>query len=240
VLQARPYTATLVAAQPLSPRVRSLRFALSCERFDFSPGQFVSFVVPLPELGQDNVRSYSVASYPDGSNLVEIAVTHVRGGPGSTWLHGLAPGAEVNLSGPYGFFTLEQPPPAPLCFVATGTGITPVRPMLRRVFEAGTDRDVTLIFGVRHEEDILYGDEFSALGARHPNFRFLPTLTRPAPSWTGGTGRVQVHVDRLLVEPRRTDADVYVCGLRRMVDDVHARLKAAGWDRKKLHQERYD
>lgn len=241
MLEARPYVATVIAAERLSPSVRSLRFELSdCPRFDFSPGQFVSLVVPLPELGQDNVRSYSVASYPDGSNLIEIAVTHVRDGLGSTWLHELAPGTRVDLSGPYGFFTLDRPPGAPACFVATGTGITPIRPMLRRLFEVGTEHEATLIFGVRHEPDILYRAEFEALAGRHPNFRFVPTLSQPPPSWTGAAGRVQAHVERLLIEPRRTDVDVYLCGLRRMVDDVRARLKAAGWDRKKLHQERYD
>jgi CDP-4-dehydro-6-deoxyglucose reductase len=241
VWEARPYLATLVQAERLSPSVRSLHFALAdCERFDFVPGQFVSLVVPLPELGQDNARSYSLASYPDGSNRIEIAVTHVQGGPGSTWLHELEPGAQVDLSGPYGFFTLEQPPPAPMCFVATGTGITPIRPMLRRVFESGTEHDVTLVFGIRHEEDILYRAEFEDLAKRHAHFRFLPTLTWPPPAWSGATGRVQGHVDRLLIDARRLDADVYICGLRRMVDDVRARLKAAGWDRKKLHQERYD
>ena len=241
MLSARPYVATLVEAERLSPSVRSLCFLLAdCDRFDFLPGQFISLVVPLPELGQDNVRSYSLASYPDGSNRIEIAVTHVRGGPGSTWLHELAPGTCVDLSGPYGFFTLEQPRPAPACFVATGTGITPIRPMLRRMFELGTDHEATLVFGVRHEGDILYRAEFEDLAGRHANFRFVPTLTQPPPPWNGAAGRVQAHVDRLLIEAKRCDVDVYICGLRRMVDDVRARLKMAGWDRKKLHQERYD
>jgi len=232
--------AALVQSEKLSPLVKALRFELECDRFDFLPGQFISFAVPLPELGEDNARSYSLASYPDGSNRIELAVTRVPGGPGSTWLHEMRPGTRVNLSGPYGFFTIEAPPPAPLFFVATGTGVTPMRPMLRRVFEVGPDHEVTLVFGVRHEEDLIYRAEFEQLAGRHASFRFLPTLTRPGPAWRGQAGRVQTLVDDLLIDQRRTDMDVYICGLRRMVDDVRARLKTAGWDRKKLHQERYD
>ena len=237
-MPARPFLATVHSAEAMSPPVRLVRLEVEGEPLDFTPGQFLSLNVPLPELGDDNARSYSLASSP-GDRLLEIAVTLVRGGPASTWLHAVEPGARVHGSGPYGFFTLAESPGA-ACFVATGTGVAPIRPMLRRLLLAGADRAVDLIFGVRHEHDILWRSEFEALATGHPGFRFFPTLTQPPAGWTGDAGRVQALVDRLLVEPRRTDVDVYVCGLRRMVDDVRDRLKAAGWDRKKIHQERYD
>ena len=240
-MQARPYLATVRSVEPLSPLVRLLRFELDPgDSLDFEPGQFVTLRIPLAVLGPDDTRSYSLASYPDGSGLFEIAITLVRGGPASTWLHRIEPGTRIPLSGPYGFFTLAEPPPRAMCFVATGTGVVPIRPMLRRVFEAGGEHEVHLVFGVRHEEDLIWRAEFEALAHTHPGFHFHPTLTSPPPAWPGHVGRVQALVDRLLIEPRRTDVDVYVCGLRRMVDDVRDRLKAAGWARKKLHQERYD
>jgi len=240
-LQARPYVATLRGVESLSPIVRLLRFEIDGGGpLDFVPGQFVTLRIPLPELGQDNGRSYSLASSPDGSGLFEIAITRVRGGPGSTWLHGIEPGTQVQMSGPHGFFTLADSRPSATCFVATGTGVTPIRPMLRRVFEAGGEPETHLVFGVRHEADLIWRAEFEALARAHPAFRFHPTLTSPPTTWNGHVGRVQALVDRLLIEPRRTDVDVYVCGLRRMVDDVRDRLKTAGWNKKKLHQERYD
>jgi CDP-4-dehydro-6-deoxyglucose reductase len=235
------YTAVVTGAELLSPEVRSVTFSLrDTARFDFTPGQFVSLAVPLPELGADRLRSYSIASPPDGGASLEIAVARVAGGHASRWLHEVRPGAEVRLTGPYGFFTLESPPAAPLCFVATGTGVTPIRPMLRRVFEIGTPHDVTLIFGCRFEADVIWRAEFEALAARHDNFRFLPTLSSPGPSWAGSAGYVQQLLQRTVIDPRRAETEVYVCGLKRMVGEVVDRLKGAGWPRGKIHQERYD
>ena len=237
------YQAVLQKVDPLAPAVKALHFALSgCERFDFVPGQFVTLIVPFAELGdqEPGKRSYSLASFADGQPRVELAVTRVDTGVVSRWLHGLSVGARVQAVGPYGLFTLDRPPDADLCFVATGTGIAPFRPMLRRVFEIGTRRRVTLVFGCRHEEDILYRAEFEALERAHENFRFIPTLSRGAADWTGGRGHVQEHVERDFIAPRLTDTEFYICGLKKMVDDVRQRLKRQGWDRKKLHQERYD
>ena len=91
---------------------------------------------------------------------------------------------------------------------------------------------------MRHPHGLLYHEEFRALGIAHPNFRYLPTLTRP-----DGAGKVQPaafspHVLEALGE--RRDMDVYICGLREMVDDLRAQLKAAGVDRKRIIYEKYD
>ncbi len=100
------------------------------------------------------------------------------------------------------------------------------------------DRRFTLIFGVRHEQGLLYHDEWRALAAEYPNFDYRPTLTRPAENWTGRTGRVQQHTLDALGE--RRDVDVYICGLREMVDDVRLKLKETGLDRKRIIYEKYD
>ena len=71
-----------------------------------------------------------------------------------------------------------------------------------------------------------------------PTFRFWPTLSRADSSWTGRSGHVQSH---LLRSSRRTpDLDIYICGLKAMVDDVRAILKGLGFDRKQIIFEKYD
>ena len=72
----------------------------------------------------------------------------------------------------------------------------------------------------------------------HSNFDYQPTLTRPEPNWTGRTGRVQPHALELLGD--RRDVDVYICGLREMVDDLRLQLKERGFDRKRIIYEKYD
>jgi CDP-4-dehydro-6-deoxyglucose reductase len=77
-----------------------------------------------------------------------------------------------------------------------------------------------------------------SLAAECPNFIYQPTLTRPPDGWSGLIGRVQRHTLDTLGD--RRDVDVYICGLREMVDDVRAQLKALGLDRKRIIYEKYD
>ncbi len=142
---------------------------------------------------------------------------------------------------PLGYFVVRNPQ-RDAVFVATGTGIAPMRSMLESMLDAGLSHDdprqLTLIFGVRYEHSLLYRDEFERLAAGHPNFRFWPTLSRPEPSWTGRTGHVQRHLAEAVGE--RRDLDVYICGLKAMVDDVRVMLKGMGFDRKQIIYEKYD
>jgi CDP-4-dehydro-6-deoxyglucose reductase len=71
-----------------------------------------------------------------------------------------------------------------------------------------------------------------------PRFHFWPTLTQAGPDWTGRTGRVQTHLSEAIAE--RKDIDIYLCGLRPMVDDVRVILKGMGFDRKQIRYEKYD
>ena len=84
----------------------------------------------------------------------------------------------------------------------------------------------------------MFREEFEALSVQHENFHFLPTVTRPESNWTGRTGRVQPLLWEVLGD--RTDADVYVCGLKEMVDDIREQLKARGLDRKHIIVEKFD
>lgn len=122
--------------------------------------------------------------------------------------------------------------------IATGTGIAPFRGILQQHLREYPDRQFTLIFGVRFELGILYREEFEAMEHAHPNFHFWPTLTQPGPHWTGRTGRVQNHILQAVGE--RRDLDVYICGLKAMVDDVRPRLKEMGFERRRIIFEKYD
>lgn len=235
------FEAVLTRVEVLSPQVKAFHLRLEgLESFHFVPGQFITLKFPLPELGEENKRSYSIASFAQGQPRIELAVTRVDTGSVSKWLHSCVLGTRLPGSGPYGVFTLEAPPEASSCFVATGTGITPIRPMLHRVFDMGTTHPVTLVFGCRHVEDILYREEFEAMAREHKNFQFIPTLSQPNGTWTGSRGYVQELVESLFVSGRHTDTEFFVCGLTKMVEDIRLRLKHGGWDRKKVHRELYD
>lgn len=142
---------------------------------------------------------------------------------------------------PLGYFTLRHPGHRAV-FVATGTGIAPFRSMLLDHLPR-TEPRITLLFGVRYMEGLLYRDEFEQLEKKYQSFRFLPTLTRPTESWKGRTGRVQAHLDEALAlrtSEELPTVDVYICGLKEMVDDVRKELKQRGFDRKQIIYEKYD
>ena len=213
---------------------------LSGQGLDFIPGQFVSFSTQIHtgDAGAKEItRAYSIASAPrSAANRFELCLNLAPDGLFSHHLFRMKPGDTVEMRPPLGMFVLRQPPRDSL-FVATGTGIAPFRSMLKAHLSASSPQ-FTLVFGVRHESHLIYRDEFEELARQYPNFRFWPTLSRAQPSWTGRTGHVQQHLEEALAG--RRDVDVYLCGLKLMVDDVRSRLKAAGFDRKQIFYEKYD
>ena len=141
------------------------------------------------------------------------------------------------MTGPWGGFIFRQPVEDSV-LLATGTGIVPFRAMLLDQLARDPFHQFTLIFGVRYERGLLYREEFEQLARDHANFHFWPTISRPEASWTGRTGHVQAHLFQATGE--RRDMNVFICGLKAMVDDVRAILKSSGFDRKRIICEKYD
>jgi ferredoxin-NADP reductase len=230
----------LVEARVLAPAVRELTF----ERVDgqplaYAPGQWVNLFLPMPD--GDLKRSYSIASAPDGSPRASIAVTRVDGGVGSAVLHDLPIEAVVRAGGPHGFFARDAADPAPAVLVGTGTGFAPLRSMVLAALAAGSTAPLWVLFGVRHEEDVLWRDELARWPLEHPNVRVEVTLSRPQPTWAGRRGWVQEHLPELFAELASPDAHVFICGLERMVKAVRELARGGlGVDRKRVHVEKYD
>jgi CDP-4-dehydro-6-deoxyglucose reductase, E3 len=227
--------ARLIETAELCPEVRQFVFeAVDTDGFAFTPGQFVSLVHQFE--GREVTRAYSIASAPD-RNRFELCLNRVKEGVFSPWLFAMNPGDTVNMQGPLGYFVLRNPARDAL-FVATGTGIAPIRSILQANLAGPRTAQITLLFGARYPASILYRGEFDTMAALWPGFRFWPTVTRPDDTWQGRTGRVQQHLLEAIGD--RRDIDVYICGLREMVDDVRAVLKCVGFDRKQIIVEKYD
>lgn len=203
-------------------------------RLEFAAGQWISLSEVLN--GHRITRAYSIAS-PPGGNRFELCLNRVVDGHFSPYLFRLRQNDTVAMQGPLGAFTLRDPD-VDAVFVATGTGIAPIRSILFDQLRHPTNRQYTLLFGVRHENGILYRDEFEELARACPGFHFIPTLSRPGASWRGRTGHVQQHLREVIGE--RRDLHVYVCGLKAMVNSVRSLLKEWGFDRKHIIYEKYD
>jgi len=231
--------AKLLNWRELAPEVHHFEFEVpGITELSFTPGQFVSVIEPLN--GKEITRPYSIAS-PHWGNRFALCLNRVTEGLVSNYLFKLSPGDEVDINEPLGYFTLRHPGRRAV-FIATGTGIAPFRSMLLHHLPR-TQPQITLLFGARFEHGLLYRSEFETLAKEYPSFRFLPTITRPAESWNQRTGRVQAHLDEALAlhTPEEIfNVDVYVCGLKEMVDNLRRELKLRGFDRKQIIYEKYD
>jgi CDP-4-dehydro-6-deoxyglucose reductase, E3 len=228
------YTARVDRIDDLTHDVRAIALELrEPGEICFQAGQFVSFEVPKPGLPFPVTRPYSIASPPSHRHTIELLFNRVPGGPGSSFLFSITTGDPVSFRGPAGTFVLRDYPDRRLLFVATGTGIAPIRSMIHARLPSPTA--VTLIWGLRHERDLYYQEELAALAAHYPEFSYAITLSQPTPSWTGAVGRVQS-----LVETHAACVDdlaVYVCGGRDMISSVTALIRSRGVC--PIHREQY-
>jgi CDP-4-dehydro-6-deoxyglucose reductase len=220
------YTAEVSEIRDLTHDVREIRLRLvTPSEIQFRPGQFVSFEVAIPGFPRPGMRPYSIASPPSQTAWIDLVLNLVSGGPGSSYLFGLRVGDRTQFKGPAGSFYLRDST-KDLLFVATGTGIAPFRSMLATLHESRDPRPVTLYWGLRTERDLYYQVELSALAAAHPQFTFVPTLSRPTGQWRGRQGRVTELIEAAV--PTVQNLEVYLCGNGGMIKDVTAILNHKG------------
>ena len=221
------FTAKVVDIRQLTHDVRHIDLQLiEPEEIAFKPGQFVSFEVPDVRTGRTVTRPYSIASSPGSPGRISLLLNLVPGGPGSTYLFGLREGDTTTFAGPAGNFYLRDDPARELLFVATGTGIAPIRSMLLANVERANPRRVTLFWGLRSQRDLYYQKALARLATAHPGNVFITTLSRPQPGWAGVTGRVTTLVQQQIKDVKQLA--VYLCGNSGMIKEVTGIIQAKG------------
>lgn len=207
------------------------------EVFDFIPGQFVTLDLPIHEKPNKRWRSYSIASWPDGSNVFELLIVLAEQGLGTQYLfREVKVGSELQFRGAQGVFTLPPQLDKDIFLVCTGTGIAPFRSMVQyiRLHRLPFHR-IHLIFGCRKKEDLLYYEELKQLEKELPGFHYYPTLSRE--HWEGRYGYVHpVYMDLCRDRPA---AEFFLCGWKHMVDEAKKHIEEMGYDKKAIHQELY-
>jgi len=214
---------------------RSLFLSLtSGKHLRFVPGQFISITIPLGD--ETRSRPYSVASDPEDRGPFEICFNRVKGGRGVEWLFDRRVGDTLDFSGPFGSFTIDRAPDAELGFIAEGTAIAPICPMLKRALATSPASKIHLIYAAPDREHILYAVELEQLVRTAPNFSYESVIV-PAD---------QIY-DRLfeMAQSRWITADAdrtrhfYVCGVGKGVIRLRDLLRGAGYERRAVHYEQW-
>ena len=227
---------------------------VSGEPFDFKPGQFVTLDLPIHEKPNKRGRSYSIASWPDGSPVFELLIVYMESGKGTNYLFNeVRLGSELIFRGPLGLFTLPETIEKDLFLICTGTGIAPFRSMVHHILDHNVPhQNIHLIFGCRRLTDSLYQQEMEELQEQVPRFQYIPVFSREVPEnqqhliRTGYVHGIYEEICRKNLTTALPDipstvkpAQFYLCGWKNMIDEAKQRILALGYDKKSIHLELY-
>ncbi len=201
-------------------------------QFSFTPGQFI--MVNYKDAQGEFKRSYSIASDPEHKQYLELCVSLKEGGRGSALLAKVKKGSKLTINGPFGAFHLEEKQ-GEIILIAGGTGISPLRSMLKHLLNIKYPHKTYLFYSFKTEDDYLYREEFEKLAKENKNFVFVPICTQPGPKWKGEKEYVQ-NIFKKYAKGTK-DKDIYACGPVPMVDAVFQELKGFGFKDEQLHRE---
>lgn len=211
----------IASLERLAPDVMNVELRLPPNTdFRYLPGQYIDLIA-----SGGVRRSYSLANVRSAAGNLELHIRQVPGGALSHyWFEQARTGDLLRFEGPRGTFFLRDIEGLDVIFLATGTGIAPVKAMLMQLAQ-GTDasrpRSMRLLWGGRREADLYWKPE-----DLNPSVHYTPVLSRPEPGWTAASGHVQ---DVLLrSSPKLEHAMVYACGSSAMIDSARSALMAAG------------
>ncbi len=207
--------------------------------FAFKPGQYVDIILPG---GQR--RSFSIASPPHDSRILELHVRRVAGGEFSEWLFGADASRVadplITIEGPLGRFFYREAPVAagPLLMLGGGTGLAPLLSILRHVIEQKIARGLTLYWGVRGTRDLYADTMLRQMRKQAPQLRYVPVLSQPESQWRGRTG--YVHAAALEDLGDLAAYDIYCAGPPAMIEALRREFPAHGAQPDRLHCDSFD
>jgi CDP-4-dehydro-6-deoxyglucose reductase len=228
--------ARIERALPLSHDVMGLYLRLpAAEEFRFEAGQYIDIM-----LMGGRRRSFSIASPPHDSRLLELHVRRVEGGEFSAPLfNDTTRSALLTTEGPLGQFVYRSAV-APMLLIGGGTGIAPLLSILRHVIENGIEREMTLYWGVRAERDLYAQAVLEDLAARAASARlsYVPVLSEPTPEWRGARGWVHEAALQNIGDLKKFD--VYAAGPPAMIAAVRRDFGLRGVDPSRLFFDSFD
>ena len=230
IAQLRPLAADVMQVLLRLPAVEPLRF---------HAGQYLDVL-----LDGGRRRSFSIASPPHDSELIELHVRRVSGGGFTERLFGggatpLAAGSLLRIEGPIGQFSYRDGPGAAL-MVAGGTGFAPLKSMLRHALETGGRRRLHLYWGARHRSDVYEEALLLEWVRRYPQFSFTAVLSEATPAEAAHHRSGWVHEAVLADTADLSGCEVYAAGPPAMIEAIRSVFPNHGLTPGRLHFDSFD
>lgn len=212
-------------------------------KFDYKPGQFMTFVLEIN--GEQVCRSYTLSSSPSRPYSLMVTIKRVAGGLVSNYLiDHLQPGQRVRVLPPTGQFNLVDIPATKYLFLSAGCGITPMYSMSRYLTDTQIDADIAFVHSARSDADIIFKSSLETMVNRFNAFKLSYALESAAasllfsPKISFDIGRLTAQMLQTLV-PDVAERTVYLCGPEPYIQAVKALLAELNFDMNRLHHESF-
>lgn len=223
------------AVREATPGSRIVRLDLDSAPFTYQPGQAAA----IGPAGLPTRVPFSIASAPEETRQLGYIEFLIKVDAAGRWGNGFPPlsrGAKVAVFGPAGSFTFpEDPHEQRFAFIAGGTGISPLRSMIRHAILAGSRGRLRLLYSARTPRDFAYLPELRGMVKRGELEMWVSATREVGPKWRGERGRINTAQLAHLVDNPATLC--FVCGPAAMVADVPPLLQALGVEARRIRLE---
>lgn len=231
---------------PETSEAFTIRFEAPNDWLHYLPGQYIAIKVEIN--GESYRRAYSMSSSPIIDRFISITIKAIPDGRVSSYLKkNLIKGSSLEVMPPMGRFVVHSDSHKKhhYLLIGAGSGITPLMSILKTVLHNEPESRVTLLYGNRDEESIIFKSQLDELEKKYSG-RFVVEhiLSRPSDQWKGQIGRIEGTTARDLVkfvlEKNTKPISFYMCGPQSMMDDVQQVLKLLGIADTQVYREYYN
>jgi ferredoxin-NADP reductase len=213
---------------------------LNGKRISFLPGQFVFLYVNFENKGkiEGERRAFSIASSPLNNSFIELTLKRNPNGKVTPYfLDKVKIGDCFEISNPMGKFTYSKNLGENIVLIAGGSGIVPMKSIMRYCTDEKLDTKITLLYSAKRPEDIIYKEELKELEKTNHNIKIAYTMTQVDRSkWKGYIGRIDK--DFILKNVKNiTESIYYLCGPLGFIRDIASILKELGVDRRQIKRD---
>ncbi len=227
----KTFPAKINNIEQISPSVAEVTLRMPPKSdFSYLAGQYVNIIKGSVR------RSYSIANAPNKEGTLDFLIKNYPGGSMSEYIFTKAKANDLlRVEGPLGTFFYRHSSSEVLVFLATGTGIAPVKALLEEIYleeENHRGKKIMVIWGSRYPNDLFWTPLFE-----YENFEFIPVLSRSGDEWEGEIGYVQDILMNKISDFSKVE--VYACGSDAMISSAKKTLIQKGLQEHKFHADAF-